>query len=73
MLAGCSVPFSLFFGSLFVTTLSCYTLDFVREGTAEGQKPERYCFDPAVGQCAPARMLRTCGALWHSVSLRSQP
>lgn len=62
MLAGCSVPFSLFFGSLFVTTLSCYTLDFVREGTAEGQKTERYCFDPAVGQCAPARILCTCGA-----------
>ena len=52
--AGCSVPFSLFFGTLFLVTLSCYTLEFVREGTADGQKPERYCFDPAVGQCAPA-------------------
>ncbi|KAK9819573.1 hypothetical protein WJX81_003670 [Elliptochloris bilobata] len=51
----CSVPFSLFFGTLFVTTLSCYTLDFVREGTAEGLKPERYCFDPAVGQYVLAR------------------
>ena len=55
--AGCSVPFSLFFGTLFVITLSCYTFDFVREGTADGQKAERYCFDPAVGQCAPASMV----------------
>lgn len=55
--AGCSVPFSLFFGTLFLVTLSCYTLDFVREGAADGQKPERYCFDPAVGQCAPAPRL----------------
>ena len=45
---GCSVPFSLWVGCLFVTTLSYYTSDFMRRGADdEIERAERYIFDPS--------------------------
>ncbi len=46
----CSVPFSLWVGSLFVATLSYYTSDYMRQGQdAPEKRNERYVYDPTAG------------------------
>lgn len=46
----CSVPFSLWVGSLFVATLSYYTTDYMRQGQdAPEKRNERYVYDPTAG------------------------
>lgn len=48
---GCSVPFSLWVGSLFVATLSYYTTDYMRQGQdASEKRTERYVYDPTAGE-----------------------
>ncbi|KAK9830200.1 hypothetical protein WJX72_010253 [[Myrmecia] bisecta] len=47
---GCSVPCSLWLGSLFVATLSYYTTDYMRQGNDTPSKEERYVYDPQVGE-----------------------
>ena len=47
---GCSVPFSLWVGCLFVATLSYYTTDYMRQGQdASEKRTERYVYDPTAG------------------------
>ena len=47
---GCSVPFSLWVGCLFVATLSYYTTDYMRQGQEGADKrTERYVYDPTAG------------------------
>jgi hypothetical protein len=47
----CSVPFSLWVGSLFVATLSYYTSDYMRQGQdAPEKRNERYVYDPTAGE-----------------------
>lgn len=45
---GCSVPFALWVGSLFVATLSCYTTDYIRRGDGEQgiTLHDKYIYDP---------------------------
>eukprot|EP00884_Botryococcus_braunii_P022502 jgi/Botrbrau1/8936/Bobra.0148s0049.1 len=53
---GCSVPFSLWVGCLFVATLSYYTSDYMRRGAEnEVERAERYVYDPAKGEYVLAR------------------
>lgn len=48
---GCSVPFSLWVGCLFVATLSYYTTDYMRQGQdASEKRTERYVYDPTAGE-----------------------
>lgn len=47
---GCSLPFSLWLGSLFITTLSYYTMDYMKRDSHSEEKPERYVYDPTVGE-----------------------
>ena len=48
---GCSLPFSLWLGSLFITTLSYFTTDYIKRGEGPSEeKPERYVYDPNVGE-----------------------
>ena len=48
---GCSVPFSLWVGCLFVATLSYYTTDYMRQGQdASEKRTERYVYDPNAGE-----------------------
>ena len=48
---GCSVPFSLWVGCLFVATLSYYTTDYMRQGQdAADKRTERYVYDPTAGE-----------------------
>ncbi|CAL8468348.1 g7888 [Coccomyxa elongata] len=55
---GCSVPFSLWVGSLFVATLSYYTSDYMRQGQdAPEKRNERYVYDPTAGEYVLATQL----------------
>jgi hypothetical protein len=55
---GCSVPFSLWVGCLFVATLSYYTSDYMRQSAdSEVERAERYVYDPAKVQAS------LCGSL----------
>ena len=52
---GCSVPFSLWVGCLFVATMSYYATDHVRQGQGSPSKQERYVYDPQVGEYVPIK------------------
>lgn len=55
---GCSVPFSLWVGCLFVATLSYYTTDYMRQGQdASERRTERYVYDPTAGEYVLATQL----------------
>ena len=54
---GCSLPFSLWLGSLFITTLSYFTTDYMKRDSHSEEKPERYVFDPNVGEYVLAQKM----------------
>lgn len=61
---GCSVPFSLWVGCLFVATLSYYTTDYMRQGQEGADKrTERYVYDPTAGARSCTRLTVTADAL----------
>ena len=60
---GCSVPFSLWVGCLFVATLSYYTTDYMRQGQEGADKrTERYVYDPTAGALSCTQLTATADA-----------
>jgi hypothetical protein len=49
---GCSVPLSLWSLFLFISTTAYYTSDFMHRGQQEGERMERYVYDPKVSTSA---------------------
>jgi len=55
---GCSVPLSMWSLFLFISTTAYYTSDYMHRGQQEGERMERYVYDPKKGEYVKSQTMR---------------